>query len=196
MLQRAPCSRCEDRKAVFSPKLNKLIACPQCSRPVKMRPPGEVREVLSAIEARRIARAERVVAAAVELALRDKRNPKLITKPRARLVDGIMQRWAVGHGSGLPVEDPGALQARPPALDDATQVAIDDIITHALPDNARKFVCEWYRSKTPCPVMAKQRRMSERNLYRHWELVLEFLHGLFLTSKHPDLVRIAKAAGV
>lgn len=177
--------------------LRKVITCPPRTAAPRDRS-AEVRTALTAVEARRVARDQRkseAIREAVLRALRENRNPKLIKDPRARTVDAIMRRWAVGHGIGLPPEDPGALECRPPPLDDATQCVIDRIITHRVPDSVRWLVCQWYRSKTPCPIMAKQRSISERTLYRHWELALAYLGDLFFVSGHPDLITMLMMVG-
>lgn len=179
------------------PPLRKVLSCRPRTKPPRDRS-DEVRAGLNAAEARRAAREERkreAIQEAVARALRENRNPKLIKDPKARTVDAIMRRWAVGHGSGLPPEDPGALECRPPQLDDATQCVIDDIITKRVPGSVRWLVCQWYRSKTPCPIMAKERRISERTLYRHWELVLMYLGDLFFVSGHSDLVTMLRMVG-
>lgn len=177
--------------------LRKVLTCTPRMTPPRDRS-DEVRAALTAVEARRIARDQRkseAIREAVSRALREHRNPKLIKDPRGRAVDAIMKRWAVGHGSGLPPEDPGALECRPPPLDDATQCVIDKIITNRVPDSVRWLVCQWYRSKTPCPIMAQQRRISERTLYRHWELALTYLGDLFFVSGHHDLVTMLMMVG-
>ncbi len=150
--------------------------------------PGDSR--VSGREARNIARAARQIEAAVELALREKRNPRMLSDPKAASVDWVLRRWASAQGSGLPVEDPGSLPARVPPLDDATAIIVDRIVSRVLHDNARKLVCQWYRANLPPKVMADQRGVSVRTLYRHWGLVLEQLRELFVATGHPDLVKM------
>ncbi len=120
----------------------------------------------------------------------------MLADPKAQAVDWIMQRWAASHGTGLPVEDPGSLPARVPPLDDATAIEVDRIVSRVLHENARKLVCQWYRANLPPKVMASQRGISVRTLYRHWGFVLEQLRELFLQTKHADLVRMLGSSGL
>lgn len=171
----------------------KVLSCRPRTTPPRDRS-AEVRTELNAIEARRVARAAEKIEAAVSLALRETRNPRMIADPKIRAVDRLMQRWAIGHGSGLPVEDPGALAARLPPLDDATQIVIDRVITHDIPDTVRKLVCAWYRTQAPTALIARDRGISVRTVYRHWELSLEYLRELFIASNHSDLLRMLNSA--
>lgn len=169
--------------------LRKVLSCqPRTSTPLDRS--DEVRAALTAVEARRVARHARQTQAAVELALREKRNPRMLSDPKAAAVDWVMQRWAASHGSGLPVEDPGSLPPRVPALDDATAIIVDRIVSRVLYDSARKLVCQWYRANLPPKVIATRRGVSVRTLYRHWEVVLEQLRELFVATGHPDLVKM------
>lgn len=145
---------------------------------------------LNGREARNVARAARQIQAAVELALRERRNPRMLSDPKAAAVDWVMQRWAASHGSGLPVEDPGSLPIRVPPLDDATAIIVDRIVSRDIHENARKLVCQWYRANLSPKVMADQRGISVRTLYRHWGFVLEQLRELFIANGHPELVNI------
>lgn len=116
--------------------------------------------------------------------------------------DRIMQRWAVGHGSGLPKTDEDwdkaaakALDAdvfspepaRPPGLDDATQVVIDGILRRS-PLAIREFVRQWWLSDVPCVVLAEQRAIRHEDIYDEWRAVLGYLRQEFEMSKHADLV--------
>jgi hypothetical protein len=155
--------------------------------------PKEV-HALTGTEARRIAQAQRAIRAAVIVALRETRNPAMIADAKLRTIDRIMQRWAVGHGTGLPPEDEDKLRTRPPPLDPGTQNVIDDIVKTAM-DALRRFIGQWYRTEVPCKVMAAERGMSIRSLYRKWEVVLEWLREMFLAAEHPDLTRMVLMVG-
>lgn len=148
---------------------------------------------LTAVEARNVARAARQIQAAVELALREKRSPRMLSDPKAAAVDWILQRWAASHGTGLPVPDPGSLPTRVPPLDDATAIVVDRIVSRVIHENTRKLVCQWYRANVPPKVMADQRGISVRTLYRHLEIALLNLRELFVASEHPELVRMLTA---
>lgn len=163
------------------------------SRPPSLLSGDEARAALTAVEARRVARAARQIQAAVALSLRRNRNPRMLSDPKAAAVDRIMQRWAASHGSGLPVEDPGALPTRVPPLDDATAIIVDRIVSRVIHENTRKLVCQWYRTNLPPKVMADQRGISVRTLYRHWEIALLNLRELFVASGHPELARMVNA---
>ena len=187
--KKQPCARCGGRKYVWNSTIRGDIRCPHCNRKPTNRP-RETVEALNAVEARRVARASRMIAAAVSLAMRETRNPAMIADPKIRTVDRIMQRWAVGHGSGLPPEDPGSLPARVPALDDVTETIIDDVVSKQLPPNARRLICAWYRTEIPCVVLARQRGITPRALYNIWEADLFFLRELFLKTEHSDLLEL------
>ncbi|MGH8259687.1 MAG: hypothetical protein ACREUG_08350 [Steroidobacteraceae bacterium] len=182
------CTRCEGRKSIWSESHRKLIRCPACTGMGSAAAERLVSE-LTAVERRRIEQASRTIRAAVRLALMEHRNPCLIVEPTKRAVDRVMQRWAVGHGSGLPPEDPGALKCRPPRLDEDLQLLIDDVVNRA-PDLIRHFIGEWYRTETPPDVMARRWGMSVASLYRRWDLILEWLDLMFRGAKHAGLLRL------
>lgn len=110
-----------------------------------------------------------------------------------RTTDRILQRWAVSIGMGLPSdewdENP---KSRPPPLDDTTAIVVDQIVVRS-PPLTNSLICEWYKKPTPCPVMAKNRRMSLKSLYYSHRVALGFFKFKFETSQHPDLIRLVSA---
>lgn len=128
--------------------------------------------------------------------------------------DRVLQRWAVGHGSGLPptsdeldlladaAQETDTFTTRaslPPRLDDATQVVIDRIVgphprlpppRGCAPFEIRSFVWEWYCSPTPLTVMAAVLGIDSAKLHDIHEAVLDDLRARFQASGHADLVKL------
>lgn len=188
-----PCPRCEGRLFVTNEFLGTVIRCPQCT----VREPRKDQnalERLTAAEMRRVSEASRKIESAVHAALYGKSTSQFwISDPVLRAVDRIMQRWAVGHGNGDP---PESIIARPPPLDDETQMVIDDLLKPAAPTHWRikHHVFMWYRTETPNYLIAREMGISPRQLYRQHEWVLDWLRVQFEASKHPTLLRLMKLA--
>jgi hypothetical protein len=113
-----------------------------------------------------------------------------------RTTDRILQRWAVSIGMGLPSdewdENP---KSRPPPLDDGTAIVVDQIVVRS-PPITNSLIREWYKKPTPCPTMAKNRRMTLKSLYKSHRIALGFFRFKFETSGHADLVRLVASQHV
>lgn len=195
-----PCAHCDGRRLVWNVLLGKSIPCPQCRRKPRQDPSG-----INAITAAEKRRMNRLVARAVGLEIAAAVGSRVRqVDPYLATTDRIMQRWAVGHGSGLPKTDEDwdkavvkALDAdvfspepsRPPGLDDATQVVID-LIVHGSPVLIKAFVRQWYLTDVPCVVLAQQRGIHHEDVYMEWRATLNFLRVVFLGSPHADLVAL------
>lgn len=182
--------------------LQKSIPCPQCRR--KSRRDSSGLKIITAAEKRRmnrlVQRAVQIeISAVMGLGERIRR-----ADPFYATTDRIMQRWAVGHGSGLPKTDEDwdkavvkALDAdvfspepsRPPGLDDATQVEVDRIVQHS-PQAIQMFARQWYCSDVPCVVIAQQRGIRHEDVYGEWRASLLYLKQRFEVSGHRDLVAL------
>lgn len=186
----AVCTGCKGKKRVWSRERQRRVDCPHCTGQGTAQAQRALTELkLTGAEHRRVAQARRMIDAAVANALLEKRNPATIASRPAAAVNRIMERWAVGHGSGLPPDDVGALKARPPRLDDPTQCVIDDIVNHS-PHLIKHLICQWYRTEIPVVTMANQRGIGVRTMYGEWHSVLNWLESAFRSSKHVDLVRM------
>lgn len=97
--------------------------------------------------------------------------------PRFRAVDRYLWRWAVGHGSGLPPEDPDVLrQARPSPLPSADSLRVDDMLDDSA-DWARLFVVWWFRSDASVPQIAERLGCRTRAVYDERKIVLAYFLG-------------------
>lgn len=200
----APCVRCNGERRVHNEMLKKLIPCPQCRRYPRQDASGI--QQITAAEKRRM---NRLVAREVGLIMAEAAGSRVLRMdPDLASTDRIMQRWATGHGSGLPKTDEDwdkavtkALDAdvfspepaRPPGLDDATQSVIDRIVRES-PEAIKAFVRQWWQSDVPCSVMAEQRAIRHEDIYNEWRAVMNHLRPRFLNSGHADLVALVKGS--
>lgn len=112
--------------------------CPYCNRGVKLDRSG-----LHDLSADERGRVEKLLQQTAQTAVR-KKLAEMDLPPELVTTDHLLQRWAVGHGSGLPYTDEeleelaDAAQeqedifshapTKPPPLDDVTQTVIDQIV--------------------------------------------------------------------
>lgn len=141
---RSSCLRCDGSRQVFSRTLKKTVRCPSCGAR-KQSTRAEMLADLAAVENRRW---NMVIQRAVSTELLRARlsglSSHLVELPPALVtIDRIMQRWAVGHGSGLPWTDEDMerivevekvddtfteRQNAAPPLSDDVQIEIDRIV--------------------------------------------------------------------
>jgi len=118
-----------------------------------------------------------------------------VVPPDLATTDRICQRWAVSVGLGLPTNQwMDGIASRPPPLDDATAIVVDQIILKS-PPRTRRVAVKWYRTQLPQPVIAEQLGLSERTLITVWKLTLNYLQWRFLESKHADLLAALRFKG-
>lgn len=110
--------------------------------------------------------------------------------PHYASTNRIMERWAVGIGSGLPNPDEDRV-SRPPPLDNETQIVVDKIVQHS-PRHIQMFVRQWYCSPVPCVVLAQQRGIHHSEIYDEWRAVLAYLKERFEESAHAPLMTLVK----
>ena len=97
--------------------------------------------------------------------------------PRFRAVDRFLWRWAVGHGTGLPPDDPDFLrEARPSPLPPEDAIKVDEIM-HEAPEWARAFVVWWFRSDATVEEIAERLSCRSRAVYDERKLVLAYFLG-------------------
>lgn len=220
------CERCNFTGKTYNVRLAKFILCVHCTR--KPRMDKTVLKELTAAERRKVDNLlvnAPVSVARAQLVLAVELPDGLLT------TDRVLQRWAVGHGSGLPYSDDELDQmaeaaaehsdtfadelAKPPALDDATQTVIDQIVgpdpehrvssrlldadpsareyrrlrrLRSLSVRSAAFVWQWYCKPIPCAVMSEQRAIDEQGLRSLWFAELREVRGRLLASGHEDLV--------
>lgn len=105
-------------------------------------------------------------------------------------VDRIMQRWAVSIGQGLPSEEwDDSSRSRPPALDDATAVVVDQIVLKT-PMGPQRLIRAWYKTPQSSKVIADSLKLSVGGLYLEWRAALTYLRIKFRESHHADLLRM------
>lgn len=132
----------------------------------------------------------------------------------------IMERWPVKQGSGLPWTDEdhqrhGDLAriaseqsdtfseppTKPPALNDATQTVIDQIVQHMYrqfhftgrlvrADRCECLIHEFWCQEVPLSIMAKKRGLSEEGILLEMRAVLGMLRADFLCSADEDLITL------
>jgi len=176
------CERCEFRGLIFNQLLEKSIPCPYCRQ---RRYDNTGLKLLTAAERRHNLRLAEQREAHWKLARESNYSAPLLAAVLDP-VNRIMERWAVGMGDGLPDPDQDP-QARPPPLDDGTQVVVDQIVQHS-EGSIQWFVRQWYCSPVPVMVMARERSVSSRKLHSMHEAVLEYLEDRFRASRHADLI--------
>ncbi len=185
---KSSCVRCEGRRLVFNQMLGKSIPCPECARRAR-RDSGPLQDLTRTAALKR--KENRLVARAVALAIMQEGDPKLAQLDAYfATTDRIMQRWAVGMGDGISDPDIDPV-ARPPALDDATQVVVDQIVQHSN-FAISGFLRQWYCSPVPCRTMAEHRGIAHSEIYRELKAVLSYLRFRFETSGHADLIALVK----
>lgn len=118
-----------------------------------------------------------------------------VVPPDLATTDRICQRWAVSVGLGLPTDQwMDGIASRPPPLDDATAIVVDQIILKS-PPHTCKIIVKWYRTQLPQPVIAEQLGLTERTLITAWQLTLNYLQWKFSESKHADLLAALRFKG-
>lgn len=123
------------------------------------------------------------------------RTAEAVVPPELATTDRICQRWAVSVGLGLPTDLwRDGISSRPPPLDDATAIIVDQIILKS-PPRTRKVTVKWYRTQLPQPVLAEQLGLTERTLVTAWKITLNYLQWKFFESKHPDLLAALRLKG-
>jgi len=111
--------------------------------------------------------------------------------PHLKTTDRILQRWAA-EGTGEAAENPDVYQeCRPPPLDPTTFAIVEGCVSTA-PARLRSYTRARYRTQVPAESLAKNRRMSVRNLGRLWLDALNHLRAEFLDTEHADLVALVK----
>jgi hypothetical protein len=102
--------------------------------------------------------------------------------------DRIMQRWAVSIGSGFATDEwDDRPVSRPPPLDDATAIVVDQSIMKGSPRYSR-IVRSWYKTPAPSATIAESLGLSRSGLYLEWRCSLFYFRSRFIGSGHPDLV--------
>ncbi len=123
------------------------------------------------------------------------RAAESMVPPELATTDRILQRWSVSVGLGLPTDQwMDCITSRPPPLDDATAIVVDQIILKS-PPRTRRVAVKWYRTQLPQPVIAEQLGLSERTLITAWRLTLNYLQWRFSESKHIDLLALLRFKG-
>jgi hypothetical protein len=104
--------------------------------------------------------------------------------------DRVMRRWAVSIGMGIPTDEwDERPTSRPPRLDDATAIVVDQTIMRGLP-RYRRLVRTWYKTPTPSTSIAESLGVSRSGLYLEWRCSLFFYRGAFRDTGHADLIRM------
>lgn len=107
-------------------------------------------------------------------------------------VERICQRWASSVGTGLPADIWGDdLKSRPPPLDDWTVTIVDQAIIHS-PYPHHVIIPRWYRTPTPCYLIAESLGLSERSLEMFHVRALRHLKEVFEASRDLTLLRILR----
>lgn len=207
------CELCQDQRKFYSATLKRTIRCPCCNRRPRQDTSG-IRALTKADVDRRQQQADlraiqqaRQLAHVLDMGERAASRAQRLHPLRAP-VDRVMQRWAVGEGSGLPYTSdemdlaaqlaseqadtftPAAQQS--PPLDDETQIIVDRIVLKA-PSLTRAITREWYLSPTPARVMAEDLAVSLSTLYRYWHDALDYLRGRFEDSRNHTLLRLIQS---
>lgn len=116
----------------------------------------------------------------------------VVCPPEFATTDRICQRWAVSVGTGQPTERwQDTTKSRPPPLDDATAIIVDQIILRA-PESTRKVVVKWYRTDLPDTIIAEQLKLTPRTLVTAWHLTLNYLRWRFAESRDRELLYILR----
>lgn len=100
---------------------------------------------------------------------------------RFRGINRLLERWAVGQGSDLPMsaDDADKLPpSRPTPLSTDQSVVADLAILHS-PDWARRFVFMWFRSDKSPEQMAEELDIDRAQVYRELRIVLSYYLGRF-----------------
>ena len=100
---------------------------------------------------------------------------------RFRGINRIIERWAVGQGSDLPLgaDDADKLpSSRPTPLSSDESVVADLAILHS-PDWARRFLFMWFRSDKSPEQIGEVLGLSRREVYYELKLVLAYYLGRF-----------------
>lgn len=109
--------------------------------------------------------------------------------------DRVLQRWAVGSGSGLPSDDwDDTPRAKPPPLPDDVAITVDQCIEQA-PERTQKLIHLWYRTPKPREVIALEIGISKRNVYRVRNIYLAFMRGRFEGSGNAELIHMVRVIG-
>lgn len=109
--------------------------------------------------------------------------------------DRILQRWDVSMGSGLPSDEwDDRPSSKPPPLDEATAVVVDQIILK-LPRRTNLVVVSWYRTPEPTEVIARRLNVSPSTLEKGLRVCLNFVKWKFEESKHLTLLNLLRVRG-
>lgn len=137
-------------------------------------------------------------------------------RPELKPVNRILERWAVGEGSGLPDDDYNPpLKSKPTPLDDETQVIVCEVINRRISSVSRKLIVKWYRSTDEMPTLREKLgfmrfqgrkrmrdwrgrilkemaylQMTENGVILAWNLTLGEVRMRFEETRHPELLRL------
>lgn len=144
------------------------------------------RTPLSAITKRRI---NKTLARAVGLEILRGGNYQLRQLDEELMpTDRVLQRWAVSVGMGLATQEwDDRPVSRPPPLDDATAIVVDQAILRGTP-RYRALVRGWYKTPTPSTTIAEALGLSRAGLYLEWRCSLFYFRHEFKQTGHRDLV--------
>lgn len=144
------------------------------------------REPLGAIEKRRI---NKTLQRAVGLEILRCGNYQLRQLDEELMpTDRVFQRWAVSIGMGMATEEwDDRPVSRPPPLDDATAIVVDQTILRGT-SRYRRIVRSWYKTPTPSTTIAESLGLSRAGLYLEWRCSLFYFREEFLRSGHRDLI--------
>lgn len=105
-------------------------------------------------------------------------------------VDRLMQRWAVSVGDGFLSDDwDVAPKARPPRLDDASAVIMDQIVLKA-PVRYRALLIPWYKGSGSSTTIGEKLGVTRHGLYFEWRCSLFYIRQEVRRSGHQDLILI------
>lgn len=132
----------------------------------------------------------RVLARAVALEII--RGDGKLTQLDVELVptDRIMQRWAVGTGSGIPGDEwDDSRKSTLSPLDDVTAIIVDQYILRS-PHRYQRIARSWYCGTGASITIAQSLGLSRSGLYLEWRCTLFYFKELFERSGHADLVSL------
>lgn len=169
---------------------------------------AELRQVRSRREGKSVAQVSAATLRAASYNLR----------PELKPVNRILERWAVGEGTGLPDDDyTPPTKSKPTPLDDETQIIVCEVINRRISVISKKLIIRWYRTPDDGAWMprliekmglarfrrAKNRdwrgrvlkdmaylQMTENGVVLCWNLALGETRGRLEDTRHPELLRL------
>lgn len=119
-------------------------------------------------------------------------GPRPGAPPEFQSTNRVLERWAVSIGLGVQSEQwQDLVISRPPPLDEPTAIVVDQLVMKS-PHRTKALLFKWYRTNLPREAIARELKISTRNVEPAWHLCLLCMQHRFVESQYPPLLKLLR----